>query len=101
MASAQAYRERGIAYQAKGKYDNALADFTKAIRLNPKDARLYLLRKAIYWETGELDKCWADLMEACRLDPKVRAAFDVLRRSLPGKRRRRQGDRQLHGGHAP
>ena len=39
-----------------GEYDKAIADFTAAIRLNPKDANLYRSRSGTYgksWSTGE------------------------------------------------
>ena len=36
---AVAYNNRGIAYRAKGDNDSAIADYTKAIEINPKFAR--------------------------------------------------------------
>jgi hypothetical protein len=35
-ALAMAYNNRGVAYRAKGEGDRAIADFNKAIELNPK-----------------------------------------------------------------
>ena len=34
-----AYYNRGIAYGNKGELDKAIADFTEAIRLDPKDGK--------------------------------------------------------------
>ena len=36
---AMAYNNRGVAWHAKKEYDKAIADYTEAIRLDPKDAR--------------------------------------------------------------
>ena len=38
---AQLYTARGVAYQAKGDLDRAIADFNEAIRLDPKGALHY------------------------------------------------------------
>ena len=35
---ASCYTNRGYAYDNKGDYDRAIADFTQAIRLDPNDA---------------------------------------------------------------
>jgi tetratricopeptide (TPR) repeat protein len=35
-----AYYSRGVSYNARGDYDQAIADFTQALRLNPNDADL-------------------------------------------------------------
>ena len=42
---AVAYFNRGIAYQAKGERDRAIADYDKAIALNPKYANAYYNRR--------------------------------------------------------
>ena len=36
-----AYFNRGVAYEKKGDYDRAVADYTKAIELNEKDSLTY------------------------------------------------------------
>src|SRR5262249_30129616 len=35
------YSNRGRAYDGKGDYDRAIADYNESIRLNPKDAVVY------------------------------------------------------------
>ncbi len=35
---AKAFYNRGTAYYSKSEYDQAIVDFTQAIRLRPKDA---------------------------------------------------------------
>ena len=45
---AEIYIDRGIAYENKGEYDKAIADYTEAIRLDPKDAKAYCSRGWAY-----------------------------------------------------
>jgi lipoprotein NlpI len=67
---AAAYTYRGNAYNAKGDHDRAIADYTEAIRLDPKDALVaYNNRGNAYLAKGELDRAIADFDEAIRLDP--------------------------------
>ena len=42
LTLAKAYYSRGLAYDAKGDYDRAIADFTKAVKLKPNDANVLL-----------------------------------------------------------
>src|SRR5712691_5321551 len=65
------YSRRGRRYFAKGEHDKAIADFTEAIRLDPKNATKYHWRAWCYCEKGDFDKAFADFTEATRLDPTV------------------------------
>ena len=47
---------RGVAYFQKGEYDQAIAEFTEAIRLDPTDTQAYVNRGVAYDEKGEYDK---------------------------------------------
>ena len=49
------------------EYDNAIAGWTEAIRLNPKDAEAYYRRGVAYSAQGEKSKAEADFAEAKRL----------------------------------
>ena len=69
------YCNRGIAYRHKGEYDKAIADYTEAIRLDPKYAKAYNNRGIAYRHKGEFDKAIADYTEAIRLDPKFAVAY--------------------------
>jgi len=54
---------RGSAYADKGQYDLAIADFTKAIEIDPHYIVAYFNRGLSYKAQGEKAKAVADLEE--------------------------------------
>ena len=62
-----AYTLRGRAYLNKGQYDQAIADFSKALELDPNDAEAYTLRGLIYSVLGIDRQAIKDLRVAARL----------------------------------
>ena len=74
--SAIAHHERGLAYRSKGDFDRAIADYSEAIRLDPKLAAAYNNRGNAYKNKGDFDRAIADLSEAIRLDPKLASAYN-------------------------
>ena len=66
--------DRGIAEDDTAR-DKMIADYTEAIRIDPKDASAYFNRSYLWQEKGEHDKAIADLDEGIRLDPKVALAY--------------------------
>ena len=54
------YLERGQIHWCFEQYEKAIADFTEAIRLNPKDASNYRCRAAVYEDMGKHDKVRTD-----------------------------------------
>ncbi len=75
------YGNRGSAYVAKGAFgdnahfDSAIADFTEAIRLDPKSVNAYTNRANAYTGKGDYDLSIADTTEAIRLDAKSFVAY--------------------------
>ena len=63
------YASRTYECVEKGDYDKAIAESTKAIRLNPKDAEPYNRRGLAFLSKGDCDKAIADHTEAIRLYP--------------------------------
>ena len=51
----------------KGEYNKAIADYNKAIELNPKDADAYNNRAIAYYHKGNIEKACADARKACNL----------------------------------
>ncbi len=64
-----AYILRGLAYAAKDRLDDALADFSKAITLTPGDERAYMLRAAVYQQKKDYEKAIADYTQALNRKP--------------------------------
>lgn len=64
---ADGYINRGIAKAALGRNEDALADFTKVIELDPKRANGYKARAMIYREMKKLDLAAADEKKAAEL----------------------------------
>ena len=74
--NAEAYFERGMIWALLDKEDEAIADFTEAIRLDPKNGiRFTLWRAMIFRDEKNYDKAIADYTEAIRLDPSDLVAF--------------------------
>jgi tetratricopeptide (TPR) repeat protein len=69
-AYADYFYGRGSAYQGKGDLERAIADFTEAIRLQPRHAIAYASRATAYEARGERDRAAADYSEAVRLGTK-------------------------------
>lgn len=67
--SADAYYNRGDAYDEIGEYDRAIADYNRAIQLDPNHARAYYNRGCAYGEIGAYDKAIADYNRAIELNP--------------------------------
>jgi tetratricopeptide (TPR) repeat protein len=69
--AALVYIHRGLAYDRKGEYDRATADYDEAIRLDPKSSWGYNNRGVTYASKGERDLAMADYSQAIALDPKA------------------------------
>ena len=75
---AQTYKDRGIAHYFKNDYDRAIADYTKAIGLDPKYALAYHYRGIAYWRSKEYDRAIGDFIDAIRLDPHEHRNYNNL-----------------------
>ena len=70
-----AYINRGVAYTKKGEVDRAIADYTKAIAIDPKLAQAYNNRGVVYKKKGEVDRAIADYTKAIALNPNLAGAY--------------------------
>lgn len=71
-----AYNNRGNLYNAKGFYDEAIDDFTKAITLNTDYDQAYYGRGYTYNCQGFKDKAIADYTKAIQCNPSYIAAYN-------------------------
>jgi len=72
---AVSYSNRGLAYEAKGDYDQAIADYTKAIEINPEVADLFHNRALDYRYKGDLASAMADYTREIQVDPTLWRAY--------------------------
>src|SRR6266496_1509441 len=87
LKEANGYNERGIAKGVKGDIDGAIADFTRAIELDPKYSKTYSNRGIAKEEKGDMDGAIADCTRAIKLDPRYAPAY-----STRGLAKKNKGD---------
>jgi tetratricopeptide (TPR) repeat protein len=73
---AAAYQNRGYAYQQSGELTAAMADFNRAIGLNPKLAQAYVNRGILYQTLGKLDHALEDYGRAIRINHNLADAYN-------------------------
>jgi tetratricopeptide (TPR) repeat protein len=73
------YRLRGIIHRAEGKEDEALADFSKALAMQPKDPVSLLQRAEISLGRGDVKAAKRDLNEALRVEPRIAESVAAVR----------------------
>jgi len=72
------YKARGDAYWNNGEIENAMADFTKCIKLNPRWAYPYLRRGSARQSLHDQKGAKADFEKAIALDPHLIGGYLVL-----------------------
>jgi tetratricopeptide (TPR) repeat protein len=76
---------RAEAHEAQGAVDSALADYSRAVDLDPEDPRVHLSRGRFHLRTGDLDEAIDDFSEAVRLRPDLPLGyFDRARARASG-----------------
>ncbi len=66
----RAYGNRGFYYKRTNRPQEAISDFTEAIKLKPDDSRNYFNRALTYMLMNDNGNATADFTEAIKLDPK-------------------------------
>ena len=61
------FYSRGLVHRAKGEIDEAIADYTHAIELNPRHAAAYNSRSKAFEARGEFDRASADHKKAVEI----------------------------------
>jgi tetratricopeptide (TPR) repeat protein len=83
--SAMALRYRGHGYLEQGKFSEALADFTRATELEPKNPEGWVLRGTTFRMRGQNDFALAEYDHALLLEPgDVSATLDKAAMALAG-----------------
>ena len=98
--TAAEFCDRGKAWAEKGEYDKAIADFTEAIRLDPKIALAFYNRGSAWHLTRRsTTRRSPTSTEAIRLDPKYAHRLLQPRACVGREEGVRQGDHGLRRGH--
>ena len=66
---------RGRCQRTNRDFDRAIADFSEAIRLTPRDVDPYLDRASAYAQKGDLDRAVVEYGEALRVDPNSASGY--------------------------
>lgn len=64
-----AYQQRGFAAMNEERFQDAILDFSEAIKVTPRDARVYEQRAAVEMKIKDYDKALADYSEAIKINP--------------------------------
>ncbi len=80
----RAHTNLGLAYDAAGEFDRALAEYSRALQINPEYAEAYCSRANTYYYLGEYQKAINDYNRAIALKP-YRADFYFSRGFARGK----------------
>jgi tetratricopeptide (TPR) repeat protein len=69
------YLIRGQANLESRQYDQAISEFTKAIKIDPKDALAYSSRGLAYELKGQYDQAISDYTKALEIDPRSASTY--------------------------
>ena len=73
--AAQTHNNLGVLFNQRGRRDDAEAEFTKAIALNPYEQNSRIGRGLIEHEEGKLDAAFQDFEQAAQIAPSPLAAY--------------------------
>jgi tetratricopeptide (TPR) repeat protein len=72
----QSYIDRGEAYSKEGQSDKAMAEFNKALELDPKNANAINDRGLEFWFKGDIDSALADYNKAIEINPSLAVSYN-------------------------
>ncbi|MFT3894422.1 MAG: tetratricopeptide repeat protein [Anaerolineales bacterium] len=68
-------KERAVEYSKLQNYEQAVADYSAALALQPKDATVLFSRGVAYEQMGQKDRALRDYQRAVEIDPQVADAY--------------------------
>ncbi len=71
-----AYMNRGMAYDAEGRYNLAIKDYDMAAAINSSDVKVYINRAITYSKAGDFDRAIEDCNRALSINPDVAQAYN-------------------------
>jgi len=74
----KAYYDLGFANERKGNYEKALTNYSKSIKINPRNDISYVHRGLIYAMAGKYDKAVNDYEQAIQIAPNSPFAINRL-----------------------
>ncbi len=80
--SSDAYDTRAVALHIAGQLEAALADYNRALELDPENARIMANRAEVYYDLGDDEACIADAESAMDLNPDDPSPFALRGRAL-------------------
>src|SRR5262245_50225517 len=90
-----AYFHRSSVYLHKGDKDLAIADLSKVIEHNPKDAAAHGIRGLVHFNRGEHERVIPDLSKAIELEPNADGRLLASRHMLRGLAYEKTGNADL------
>lgn len=80
----EALIQRGVQRAAMGEYARAVADFGRALRIDPGSARAYVERGQVHYQRGEYNGALRDSEAALRIEPDLPGALSLRDIALRG-----------------
>jgi tetratricopeptide (TPR) repeat protein len=100
LVSATRCYNRGVVSLGRKDYDLAIADFTEAIRYNPKYAAAYYDRGFAYLDKKDYDYAIADYDQVIALNPKLASAYSNRGHAYRAKGALRRANADFDQAHA-
>ncbi len=72
------YNRSGIGYRKEGQFDTAMAEFKKALVVEPEDECLHYNMARVHVEKGEWAAAEAMILTALKINPEFKAGQDLL-----------------------
>ncbi len=85
VGTAQYYLEQGNEHLKGGKLDQAIADYTRALEINARDALAYNSRAVAFYFKKAYDQAWEDVRKAQSLGYKINPEFLEALRKTSGR----------------